>query len=151
LDWVGEVLRKTALAPHQQEIADHLEVGNRGEEIAYFQLRQWGYTVVARNWRNRRRKGELDMVAWDGETLCFVEVKTRGRKSIVPAEGAVHRDKMRELAGMARLYLRQLPMGTRFRFDVVTVYLLAGQDPEIALFKDAFGWQTRVYDGASTF
>jgi putative endonuclease len=81
-------------------------------------------------------------VAWDKETLCFVEVKTRTRKSIVPAEGAVDRDKRRELTGMARLYLRQLPLGTRFRFDVVTVYLLGSCEPEVTLFKDAFGWGT---------
>ena len=126
-------------------------VGKEGEELAYFHLRQVGYTVVARNWRNSRRKGELDIVAWDGQTLCFVEVKTRSRKSIVPAEAAVHRDKMRELAGMARLYLRQMPIGTPFRFDVVAVYLVPGEEPEITLLKDAFGWKTGVYDGKSLY
>jgi putative endonuclease len=145
LDWAGRALRGRSSSPSAK--AEHLSVGKRGEEITYFHLRGLGYTVVARNWRNSRRKGELDIVAWDGETLCFVEVKTRTRKSIVPAEGAVDRDKMRELTGMARLYLRQLPMGTRFRFDVVTVYLLEGQEPEVTLFRDAFGWKTRVYNG----
>jgi putative endonuclease len=145
LDWAGKALRGRSSSPSAK--AEHLSVGNRGEEITYFHLRGLGYTVVARNWRNSRRKGELDIVAWDGETLCFVEVKTRTRKSIVPAEGAVDRDKRRELTGMARLYLRQLPMGTRFRFDVVTVYLLEGQEPEVTLFRDAFGWKTRVYNG----
>jgi putative endonuclease len=139
LDWAGNLLRGNSSSPAEDE-AEHLKVGNKGEEIAYFHLRGLGYTVVARNWRNSRRKGELDIVAWDEETLCFVEVKTRTRKSIVPAEGAVHRDKMRELTGMARLYLRQVPTGTPFRFDVVTVYLLEGMEPEITLFKDAFGW-----------
>jgi len=141
LDWAGEKLRGKTSSRTKDE-AEHLKVGNRGEEIAYFHLRGLGYTVVARNWRNSRRKGELDIVAWDEETLCFVEVKTRTRKSIVPAEGAVDRDKRRELTGMARLYLRQLPLETRFRFDVVTVYLLEGCEPEVTLFKDAFGWGT---------
>ena len=138
-------------SPEKEGEAEHLEVGVKGEEIAYFHLRQNGYTVVARNWRNSRRKGEIDIIAWEGETLCFVEVKTRTRKTIVPAETAVNREKMKELAGMARLYLRQLPLGTKFRFDVVTVYLLDGREPEISLFKDAFGWRTREYQGASTF
>ena len=124
------------------EVAPHMEVGAAGEELAYFHLREWGYTVVARNWRNARRKGELDIVAWDGEVLCFVEVKTRTRKSFIPAEAAVHRDKMRELVGMARLYLRQLPPGTRYRFDVVSVYMVQGEDTEVSLFKEAFGWRT---------
>src|SRR4051794_37606773 len=147
---MGEVLKKTALTPHK-EAPPHLEVGNRGEELAFFHVRRWGYTIVAKNWRNPRRKGEIDLIGWDGQVLCFIEVKTRTRKSMIPAEAAVDRDKMRELGQMARLYLRQMPVGTRFRFDVVTAYLIADQDPEVALFKDAFGWQTRVYDGASTF
>jgi putative endonuclease len=141
LDWAGKKLHGKSSSTSEDE-AEHLKVGNRGEEIAYFHLRGLGYTVVARNWRNSRRKGELDIVAWDEETICFVEVKTRTRKSIVPAEGAVDRDKRRELAGMARLYLRSLPLGTRFRFDVVTVYLLRSREPEVTLFKDAFGWNT---------
>jgi len=137
----------------EEDQAKHLEVGEVGEEVAYFYLRQLEYTVVARNWRNTRRNGELDIVAWDadGSTLCFVEVKTRTRKTIVPAELAVDQDKKRELAGMARLYLQQLPVGTRFRFDLVTVYMHEGREPEISHFKDAFGWKTRSFDSGSAF
>jgi putative endonuclease len=141
LDSLTGLLRKSALV-RTGETAAHMEVGAEGEELAYFRLREWGYTVVARNWRNARRKGELDIVAWEGNVLCFVEVKTRTRKTFIPAEAAVHREKMRELVSMARLYLRQLPPGTRYRFDVVSVYLEAGKDPELSLFKDAFGWRT---------
>lgn len=142
-DQLAELLRRAALSP-AEGLAPHLEVGAHGEEIAYFHLRQLGYTVIARNWRNPRRKGELDLVAWEGDVLCFIEVKTRTRRSFIPAEAAVHRDKMRELAGMAKLFLRRLPAGTRFRFDVVSVYLAEGDDPEVTLFKDAFGWRTRT-------
>ena len=149
LDWLGRLVRGES--PEQDQEAESQKVGRQGEEIAYFHLRRFGYTVVARNWRNARRNGEIDIIAWEGHTLCFVEVKTRTRRSMVPAEGAVHRDKMRELAGMARLYLRQLPLGTRFRFDVVTVYLLEDVEPEVTLFKDAFGWKTRVYNGNTRF
>jgi putative endonuclease len=151
LDWLGKAVRRQRSREEDDAKAEHLAVGTKGEEAAYFYLRQCGYTVVARNWRNSRRKGEIDIIAWEGETLCFVEVKTRTRKTMVPAETAVDRDKMKELSGMARLYLRQMPMGTKFRFDIVTVYLLAGLDPEISLFKDAFGWRTREYRGAATF
>jgi len=149
LDWV----RKTLLGPPatEEEVAKHLEVGEVGEEIAYFYLRQIEYTVVARNWRNSRRNGELDIVAWDsdGSTLCFVEVKTRTKKTIVPAELAVDNVKRRELTAMARLYLQQMPVGTRFRFDIVTVYMHEGREPEITHFKDAFGWKTRTYGSGS--
>ena len=151
LDVVGRVLRRNWKDQRKQEEPESHRVGRAGEEFAYFHLRRSGYTVVARNWRNPRRRGELDIIAWDGETLCFVEVKTRSRKSIVPAEVAVDREKMRELAGMARLYLRQMPLGTPFRFDVVSVYLIDGREPEITLFKDAFGWKTGVYNGKELF
>lgn len=141
LDRVAAVLRRPSLHPRDDD--ESHEVGRAGEELAYFNLRQCGYTIVARNWRNPRRKGELDLVGWDGDVLCFIEVKTRTRKTFVPAEAAVHREKMHELAGMAKLYLRRLPPGTRFRFDVVSVYLVRGHDPEVSLFKDAFGWKVR--------
>ncbi len=150
LDWMTKTVRGNSPETADEE-AEHLMVGQRGEEIAYFYLRDKGYTVVARNWRNPRRKGEIDIVAWDSDVLCFVEVKTRTKKTLIPAETAVDRDKMKELIGMSRLYLRQLPVGTRFRFDVVTVYLLEGKEPEITLFKEAFGWRTLQYNGETTF
>ncbi len=128
----------------------HLLIGRRGEELAYFYLRQMGYTVVARNWRSKTCKGELDLIAWENEVLCFVEVKTRTKKAWVPAEAAVDREKMREMASVAKAFLRQQQQGTPYRFDVVSVYLLEGQDPEIVLFRDAFHWGTqRITD--STF
>src|SRR5271154_5591581 len=55
--------------------------GVRGETYAYWYLRRLGYVFVARNYRPRRIKGEIDMIGYDGETLAFVEVRTRtGRK-----------------------------------------------------------------------
>ncbi len=121
---------------------EHLNVGREGEELAYFHLRKNGYVVVARNWRTPRRRGELDIVAWDGPILCFVEVKTRSKRAFVPAEAAVDQEKKRELAGMAKSFLRNHPVGTQYRFDIVSVYLVPGQQPDVVLFKDAFGWRT---------
>ena len=69
-----------------QREAAHLATGRSGEDAAYFHLRKLGYVMAARNWRTVSRRGELDMVGWDGETLCFIEVKTRGTRSVVPAE-----------------------------------------------------------------
>ncbi len=141
LDRIAFLMRRPR--PYEKGEAKHLSIGKTGEEIAYFALREWGYTVVARNWRNPRRNGELDIVAWDNGILCFVEVKTRTRKSFVPAEAAVHREKMHELAAMSKIYLRQLPPATKFRFDVVSVYLVPNEEPEVSLFKDAFGWKVQ--------
>jgi putative endonuclease len=115
---------------------EHIKTGRRGEEAAYFYLQRVGYTIVARNWRGSGRRGEIDIVGWDGETLCFIEVKTRGERGLVPAEAAVDMAKRDELAGMARLYRKRIRSDTPHRFDIVNVYL--GPPMEIELMKGAF-------------
>jgi len=132
LDRLGGGRARTRLPEHQQ-------VGRRGEEEAYFHLRRQGYVMVARNYRSSRRRGEIDLIGWDGDILCFIEVKTRASHDIKPAEAAVDREKRRELVGMAREYLRRLPDAVPWRFDVVSVY---HEKPparaSIELFKNAF-------------
>src|SRR5512141_1443761 len=124
--------------------AEHLRTGQRGEDAAYFYLREHGYTIVARNWRSRRRKGEIDLIGWDDNVLCFIEVKTRSTRDVKPAEAAVDREKQRELRAMGREYLWRASRGRKsrraasatneaqrssqqhgedaYRFDVVSVY-----------------------------
>lgn len=126
----------TRWLPGVRNEPEHVKTGRRGEEAAYFYLRQLGYTIVARNWRGSGRRGELDMVGWDGHILCFIEVKTRGDRGLVPAEAAVDMSKRDELAGMAWLYRKKISSSTPYRFDIVTVYL--GPPLEIELIKDAF-------------
>jgi putative endonuclease len=53
--------------------------------------------MVARNYRSPRRRREIDLVGWDGDVLCFIEVKTRTRRDVKPVEAAVNHDKQREL------------------------------------------------------
>jgi putative endonuclease len=126
-------------AASESELPRHQLVGRRGEEDAYFYLRRLGYVMVARNYRSARRRGEIDLVGWDGDTLCFIEVKTRTSREVKPAEAAVDREKRRELAGMAREYLRHIPQGIPWRFDVVSVYYQSfPAGGEIELFKNAF-------------
>jgi putative endonuclease len=127
---------KLALRPPEQPA--HLETGQRGEELAYFYLRRLGYVIVARNFRSRRRPGEIDLVGWDGEILCFIEVKTRTTRDVKPAEAAVDVEKQRDLRGMAREYLRRMAGNPAYRFDVLSIYLLDGADPDFTLFKNAF-------------
>ena len=69
--------RAAKLVRQPPEQPPHLVTGRRGEEEAYFYLRRMGYVIVARNYRSRRRPSEIDLVGWDGEMLCFIEVKTR--------------------------------------------------------------------------
>jgi len=137
LDW----LRPDHALP--DDAPQHLKIGRRGEEDAYFYLRRRGYTMIARNYRSPHCRGELDLVGWDGEVLCFIEVKTRTTRAVKPAEAAVDRDKQKELRLVARDFLRH--MGTplspscRWRFDVVSVYYDRDcRRPSFELFQNAF-------------
>jgi putative endonuclease len=121
---------------------EHLHTGRKGEDMAYYFLRRQGYTIVARNWRCKGRKGEVDLIGWDGKTLCFIEVKTRRSHAVATAESAVDRAKQVELRGMASLFLRNQHPAPQSRFDVVSIYLVPGTEPQIDLFKDAFSWRT---------
>ena len=137
----ARVLDKVSSAVGRKEkIPAHLATGQAGEDAAYFHLRKLGYVMVARNWRIPQCKGELDLVAWDGDVLCFIEVKTRTTHDVKPAEAAVDVHKRKELAIMARNFVRRLRrdnLPTR-RFDVVSVYFSTGAPAEITLFKNAF-------------
>jgi putative endonuclease len=121
----------------------HLETGELGEREALFHLRGLGYTVVARRWKSAKLWGDIDLVGWEGSTLCFVEVKTRSGRKAMPAESAVDRDKREMLRRMARAYLKGFPEKLRaevpVRFDVVSVYLLPS-GAEFDLYRGAFGW-----------
>jgi putative endonuclease len=125
------------LLPEKDSHPAHFHTGRRGEEEAYFYLRQQGYVMIARNYRSPRCRSELDLVGWEGETLCFVEVKTRRTRGLVPAEAAVDPEKQRDLSRVAREFLRRIKGTPAVRFDVVSVYT-AGDKAEIELFKDAF-------------
>ena len=126
------------LLPRTESGPEHLHTGRRGEEAAYFYLREQGYVIIARNYRSPRCRSELDLVGWDAGTLCFIEVKTRTTRNIVPAEAAVDAEKQRDLSRVAREFLRKIKGDPPFRFDVVSVYLEASPAPDISLFKDAF-------------
>jgi putative endonuclease len=98
--------------------------GAWGERAAAEFLRtQRGFRLVVRNWRNPRdRREELDLVVADGETLVFVEVKTRASGALVPGFYAVDARKRQVLRRAVRSYLRLLRIKPRtFRFDVVEV------------------------------
>jgi putative endonuclease len=133
LDW---------LADHtlpQEKIAAHHRTGRRGEEAAYFHLRKVGYTMVARNFRSPRCRGEIDLIGWEDDVLCFVEVKTRTTRDIKPGVAAVDRHKRREVAAVVREYLRRLPPSCQWRFDVVSVYYQESKasQPQIEVFKNS--------------
>lgn len=133
LDWIlGRVLPVGSMAAHQR-------TGRKGEEDAYFYLRREGYVMVARNFRSPHRRGEIDLIGWDKDVLCFIEVKARTTHDVKPAQTAVDRDKQGELAGMVREYLRHLPPSCPWRFDIVSVYYEStSRCPHFELFRNAF-------------
>ncbi len=141
LDWLaGHTESKLAGDPA------HLVLGDRGEELAYFHLRKEGWIVTARKWRSAKQPGDLDIVAWDGDTLCFVEVKTRSSHHVASAESAVDSDKRRMVRRMARLYLQTLPeQPGSVRFDIVSVYLDEQKAPEVKRIPAAFAWSEPAY------
>lgn len=135
--------RLAARRPHAK-LPAHLLTGLRGEREALFELRRRGYTVVARRWTSPRVRGDVDLIGWHGDQLCFIEVKTRTARDMTPAESAVDNQKRRMLRGLARIYLLTFPeqerRGIAVRFDVVSVYSVGGK-AEFAIFPGAFGWR----------
>jgi putative endonuclease len=135
--------RMAAIAARRRGGPAHLATGEDGEREALFHLRKIGYTVVARRWKSAKLWGDVDLIGWDAECLCFVEVKTRSARDWAPAESAVDHDKQEMLRRMARAYVRGFPEKLRaevpVRFDVVSVYLLAS-GVEFELYRGAFGW-----------
>ncbi len=136
LDWTAKTLHR------ELRQARHIKTGRRGEDEAYFHLRESGYMIVARNWRTARHRGELDLIGWERNVLCFIEVKTRTTRDVKPAEAAVDWGKRRQIARMARQYVRRLRPGTPVRFDVVSVYLEPARKAEIQVFKNAYSWRS---------
>lgn len=122
----------------ESEQPQHQRVGVKGEEEAYFRLRKLGYVIVARNFRSPRCRGEIDLIGWEKDVLCFIEVKTRKSREVKPAEAAVDRHKRREIAEVAREYLRQLPPSCQWRFDIVSVYYdRLEASPQLDVFRNA--------------
>jgi putative endonuclease len=139
LKWMAQRRRASSAPPA------HLTIGIEGEDAAYFYLRRKGYIVVARRWSPGNLPGDLDLLAWQGPLLCFIEVKTRTAHDITPAEVAVDSHKRNTLRRLARQYVRQLPQDTAppVRFDVIGVYLVPGQKKEFQHFEGSFGWSER--------
>jgi putative endonuclease len=116
--------------------------GQLGEELAAAYLMKHGYTIVDRNYR--KKFGEIDIIARDGQILVFIEVKTRRSSAYgSPAQSVTPRKQM-QISRVAEDYLaRRGLFDTAARFDVVTVVLLANQQAQIEIIPAAFDAQCR--------
>jgi putative endonuclease len=125
----------------------HLKLGRLGETEAYLYLQKLGYRIVATNFRVPQNRGEIDLVGWDGNVRCFIEVKTRTDASFAPPSAAVTREKQEHIISVARRYVRRLPGGRppSCRFDIVSV-ISSGHSrvPIVTLRKGAFSWEQPV-------
>lgn len=139
LDGLHQIARKRR---RSGGLPAHLVIGIEGEDAVLFYLQRKGYTVVARRWSSGDVPGDVDLIAWHGPMLCFIEVKTRTAHDMTPAETAVNEHKRNVLRRLARRYVRQLPQITAppMRFDVVSVYQVPGREREFQHFEGSFGW-----------
>ena len=117
--------------------ADRFQMGKRGESLACRELRRRGYAIVAT--RFRTRLGELDIVARDGPTLVFVEVKARSSDRFGSAAESVTSQKRRRLSRMAEEFIARSRL-TRvpLRFDVVAVRWPPRGTPSVEVYPSAF-------------
>jgi putative endonuclease len=114
--------------------------GRIGEDLAHRYLRGHGCTVVARNYRPPYGGVEVDLIAWHGGTLAFVEVKTRSSADFGAPESAVDPDKQRFVERAARDYARRAGVDwEKTRFDIVSVLLR--NPPQIEWLRG--GWAKR--------
>ena len=127
----------------------HLQLGKRGEEYAAAYLQQSGCHLVASNFTvpvGRNRLGatisaEIDLIVYDGETLCFVEVKTRTSDWFAAPQVNVDLRKQRQIARAARAYRRIFGlMDATYRYDVVSIVMpgegVASSEPQIEIFRN---------------
>jgi putative endonuclease len=121
--------------PSRPEKKDPL--GDRGENLAARELRNKGYRIIARNFKCVM--GEIDIIARDGKTLVFVEVKTRADDDTVAPEEQINPSKMHRCTKAARFYLgRYGQPQPPARFDVVAVVWPQGRAPTLRHIENAF-------------
>src|SRR5678815_5070604 len=113
-----------------------LPFGRRSEIDGATYLRSLGYRVIASGYRTRA--GEIDLIAWDGNTLVFVEVKAL--HSAASPEDAVGYRKQQRVMRAAKSYIAQYRLhSAAYRFDILSVTVLHGAKPQFRLLRDAFG------------
>lgn len=125
----------------------HLQLGAMGETLAAKFLESLGYRIVATNYsvplgrgvRGHPVTGEIDIIAYERNVLCFIEVKTRSSDAVATPERAVTLSKQRQIARAAQRYRSYLQLdGEPYRFDVAGIVLKAGQPPGITLTRNFF-------------
>ena len=111
-------------------------LGQKGESLAVKFLETRGYKIISKNFKTSL--GEIDIIAQDGDTVVFIEVKTRANDSFGYPFEAVHSRKRRKLRDLALLYLKKKGKEFPVRFDVLSIMCNKDGIGEIEHIKDAF-------------
>jgi putative endonuclease len=111
-------------------------LGSEGEHLAVKFLKKRGYKIIARNYKTPI--GEIDIIAEDGDTIVFVEVKTRTDDSFGQPFEAVNRRKRQKMKNLALLYLKKQGKESPVRFDILSIFYMNNGNKEIEHIKDAF-------------
>ena len=117
-------------------MAEHNDLGRWGEQMAAECLQHKGYQIIERDWKSGHR--DLDIIALDGDTVVFVEVKTRSNRMFTDPVDAVGYQKIRNLQIAANHYVKYRQIDGDIRFDIVSVVGSVGEEPEIEHIVDAF-------------
>lgn len=117
-------------------MAYHNDLGKLGEKLAANYLTEKGYTIIERNWRIN--KLEIDLIASLGDTLIFVEVKTRSNIEYGHPELAVSPRKETLIAAAAKGYMKKIDHDWAIRFDIVSIVMHRNKQPDIRHLEDAF-------------
>jgi putative endonuclease len=124
-------------SPTQERGADH-------EALAERVLAGRGFVIIERNWRGGG--GEVDRVAWDGDILCFIEVRSRADETAGAPEETVGVAKRRKIIRAAKAFLLRFPPERipMVRFDVIGVVGAPGaEDARVTVIENAFDERAR--------
>ncbi|HQO49504.1 MAG TPA: YraN family protein [Bacteroidales bacterium] len=116
-------------------MAEHNDLGKLGEELSVQHLRAKGYKILELNWHYGR--GEIDIIAMDGDTLVVVEVKTRAGTWYGEPEFAVTRSKQKALIRAAEGYIVKNDLNLDTRFDIISV-VVGPTERKVEHIEDAF-------------
>lgn len=117
-------------------MSGHLELGKKGENLAFDFLLTSGYTILETNWKSG--KAEIDIIAKDNGILVFIEVKTRSNNKHGHPEESVTLQKQKLLSSAASRYMELIDHNWEVRFDIISIVYVSDQDFTLEHYKDAF-------------
>jgi putative endonuclease len=114
----------------------HHDTGKKGEDMAVDYLKQLNFTILHRNWRYARF--EVDVIAGRDNMLHIIEVKTRTNLLFGHPEESVSKKKINNMLRSAKAYMQQHPQWRQVQFNILSITLLKGQEPEFFFIEDVY-------------